>query len=94
LKTITKSLVEEVRTKAERDLAMNETIIVVDRLTKLFGNVHAVEDLSLSIDSGQIFGFLRANGARKTTTMRMLCGLTRPTSGRATIGGADVWLER
>jgi ABC-2 type transport system ATP-binding protein len=94
LKTIIKSLVEEVRTKAEREFAMNETIIVVDRLTKLFGNVHAVENLSLSIDSGQIFGFLGANGAGKTTTMRMLCGLTRPTSGRATIGGADVWLER
>ena len=94
LKTITKSLLEEVRTKVERDFAMNETIIVVDRLTKLFGNIRAVEDLSFSIDSGQIFGFLGANGAGKTTTMRMLCGLTRPTSGRATIGRADVWLKR
>jgi ABC-2 type transport system ATP-binding protein len=67
---------------------------VLDRLTKFYGHVRAVEDLSFSIDTGEIFGFLGANGAGKTTTMRMLCGLTHPTSGRATIDGFDVWKRR
>jgi ABC-2 type transport system ATP-binding protein len=56
--------------------------------------VRAVEDLSFSIDSGEIFGFLGANGAGKTTTMRMLCGLSKPTRGKATVAGKDVWRER
>ena len=73
---------------------MSEPVIVLDRLSKFYGHVHAVEDLSFSIDSGEIFGFLGANGAGKTTTMRMLCGLTKPTSGHATIDGSDVWKER
>ncbi|MDP9253909.1 MAG: ABC transporter ATP-binding protein [Verrucomicrobiota bacterium] len=73
---------------------MSDSVIVLDRLSKFYGSVHAVEDLSLSIDSGAIFGFLGANGAGKTTTMRMLCGLTRPTSGNAMIAGADVWKQR
>jgi drug efflux transport system ATP-binding protein len=73
---------------------MSEPVIVLDRLSKFYGHVRAVEDLSLSIDSGEIFGFLGANGAGKTTTMRMLCGLTHATSGAATIDGADVWKER
>jgi ABC-2 type transport system ATP-binding protein len=73
---------------------MTEPAIFLDRLTKSYGDVHAVEDLSLAIAPGTIFGFLGANGAGKTTTIRMLCGLTRPSSGTAGIGGADVWLER
>jgi ABC-2 type transport system ATP-binding protein len=73
---------------------MSEPVIVLDRLSKSFGNVHAVQDLSLQIEAGTIFGFLGPNGAGKTTTMRMLCGLTHPTSGRATIEGADAWKER
>jgi drug efflux transport system ATP-binding protein len=73
---------------------MSEPIIVLDRLSKFYGRVRAVEELSLSIDSGEIFGFLGANGAGKTTTMRMLCGLTHATSGTATIDGADVWKQR
>jgi ABC-type multidrug transport system ATPase subunit len=73
---------------------MNEPVIVLDHLSKSFGSVHAVEDLSLVIETGTIFGFLGPNGAGKTTTMRMLCGLTHPTSGRATIEGADVWKDR
>jgi ABC-2 type transport system ATP-binding protein len=73
---------------------MSDSVIVLDRLSKFYGSVHAVEDLSLSIDSGAIFGFLGANGAGKTTTIRMLCGLTRPTSGNAMIAGADVWKQR
>jgi ABC-2 type transport system ATP-binding protein len=73
---------------------MNEPVIVLDKLSKSFGNVRAVREISLTIAPGTIFGFLGANGAGKTTTMRMLCGLTHPTSGRATIAGHDVWQER
>jgi ABC-2 type transport system ATP-binding protein len=73
---------------------MNEPVIVLEKLTKSFGNVRAVQEISLTIAPGTIFGFLGANGAGKTTTMRMLCGLTHPTSGRATIAGHDVWQER
>ena len=60
---------------------MSEPVIVLDHLSKSFGNVHAVQDLSLHIEAGTIFGFLGPNGAGKTTTMRMLCGLTHPTAG-------------
>src|SRR5882724_5169533 len=73
---------------------MSEPVIKLDQLSKSFGNVHAVQDLSLHIEAGTIFGFLGPNGAGKTTTMRMLCGLTHPTAGRATIEGADAWKER
>lgn len=73
---------------------MNRSVIVLDHLSKSFGNVHAVQDLSFQIDAGTIFGFLGPNGAGKTTTMRMLCGLTRATSGCARIEGADVWKDR
>ena len=69
-------------------------MIVLDHLSKSFGNVHAVRDLSLQIEAGSIFGFLGPNGAGKTTTMRMLCGLTHPSGGGATIEGADVWKDR
>src|SRR6266568_4066372 len=73
---------------------MNEPVIVLDRLSKSFGDVHAVQNLSLTIAPGSIFGFLGPNGAGTTTTMRMLCGLTHPTSGKAAIGGADAWKDR
>jgi ABC-2 type transport system ATP-binding protein len=73
---------------------MNEPVIVLDRLSKSFGDVHAVKNLSLQIEAGTIFGFLGPNGAGKTTTMRVLCGLTHPTAGHATIEGADVWKNR
>jgi ABC-2 type transport system ATP-binding protein len=73
---------------------MSEPVIVLDHLSKSFGNVHAVQDLSLQIEAGTIFGFLGPNGAGKTTTIRMLCGLTHPTGGHATIEGADVWKDR
>lgn len=73
---------------------MSQPVIVLNHLSKSFGKVHAVEDLSFTIDFGTIFGFLGANGAGKTTTMRMLCGLTRPTSGKASIDGLDVWKDR
>ena len=73
---------------------MTEPAIFLDRLSKSFGDISAVQDLSLAIEPGTIFGFLGANGAGKTTTIRMLCGLLHPTSGSATISGLDVWRER
>ena len=73
---------------------MSEPVIMLDHLSKSFGNVHAVRDLSLHIEAGTIFGFLGPNGAGKTTTMRMLCGLTHPTAGHATIESADAWKDR
>src|SRR5882724_508397 len=73
---------------------MKEQAIVLKDLSKSFGSVHAVQNLSLGILPGTIFGFLGANGAGKTTTIRMLCGLSRPTSGNATIAGTDVWKDR
>src|SRR5205085_11897818 len=73
---------------------MDEPVIVLDRLSKYFGNVQAVREVSLTITPGTIFGFLGANGAGKTTTIRMLCGLTHRTGGTATIAGRNVWQER
>src|SRR5437868_12538014 len=73
---------------------MDEPVIVLDRLSKQFGNVQAVREVSLTIVPGTIFGFLGANGAGKTTTIRMLCGLTHPTGGKAAIKGHDVWKDR
>ena len=73
---------------------MSEPAILLDRLSKSYGETDAVCDLSLAITSGTIFGFLGANGAGKTTTIRMLCGLVHPSSGRAQIAGLDVWRDR
>ena len=64
--------------------------IEVRHLTRRFGAFTAVADLSFDVHKGEIFGFLGSNGAGKSTTIRMLCGLLRPTSGRATVGGVDV----
>ena len=64
--------------------------IVVQHLTRRFGDFVAVDDVSFDVAQGEIFGFLGANGAGKSTTIRMLCGLLRPTSGTATVGGVDV----
>jgi ABC-2 type transport system ATP-binding protein len=64
--------------------------IDVRGLTRRFGAFVAVNDLSFTVEPGEIFGFLGANGAGKSTTIRMLCGLLRPTSGTATVGGIDV----
>src|SRR5690348_6601115 len=73
---------------------MSDTIICLDGLTKRYGELEAVRDLSFEIRRGEIFGFLGANGAGKTTTMRMLCGFVKPTAGGATINGLDVWRQR
>lgn len=65
-------------------------VIIADRLTKKFGSFTAVDAISFKVDKGEIFGFLGANGAGKSTAMRMLCGLSIPTSGTATVAGYDV----
>src|ERR1044071_3355336 len=64
--------------------------IEVRDLTKRFGDFVAVNHVSFDVRAGEIFGFLGSNGAGKSTTIRMLCGLLRPTSGTATVGGIDV----
>jgi len=64
--------------------------IEVRNLTRRFGDFVAVNDVSFEVRAGEIFGFLGSNGAGKSTTIRMLCGLLRPTSGAATVGGIDV----
>jgi ABC-2 type transport system ATP-binding protein len=64
--------------------------IEVRRLTRRFGEFVAVDDLTFEVRQGEIFGFLGSNGAGKSTTIRMLCGLLRPTSGTASVGGVDV----
>jgi ABC-2 type transport system ATP-binding protein len=71
-----------------------EWMIATFGLTKHFGDVHAVEDLELQIQPGELFAFLGPNGAGKTTTLKMLVGLLLPTRGRATIGGHDVQRHR
>ena len=68
-----------------------ETVIKTKDLTKRFGDFVAVDKISFEVKKGEIFGFLGANGAGKTTAMRMLCGLSRPTSGEATVAGIDVY---
>jgi ABC-2 type transport system ATP-binding protein len=67
-----------------------EIAIGVRQLTRRFGGFVAVDDVSFDVERGEIFGFLGANGAGKSTTIRMLCGLLRPTSGTAVVGGLDV----
>ena len=70
---------------------MSEPVIHTDKLTKRFGDFVAVDALSLTISGGEIFGFLGANGAGKTTAIRMLTGLLAPTSGKATVAGFDLY---
>ena len=69
---------------------MKKKVIIADQLTKQFGDFVAVDHISFSVAEGEIFGFLGANGAGKTTAMRMLCGLSRPTDGRAEVAGFDI----
>ena len=69
---------------------MKKKVIIADQLTKQFGDFVAVDHISFSVAEGEIFGFLGANGAGKTTAMRMLCGLSRPTDGRAEVVGFDI----
>lgn len=71
----------------------SENVIIVNDLSKRFGDFIAVDHISFDVKKGEIFGFLGANGAGKTTAMRMLCGLSLPTSGKATVAGYDVYKE-
>jgi ABC-2 type transport system ATP-binding protein len=68
-------------------------VITADKLTKRFGDFIAVDSISFEVYRGEIFGFLGANGAGKTTAMRMLCGLSIPSSGKATVAGLDVYRQ-
>src|SRR5574344_1091405 len=70
-----------------------ENVIDVEHLVKAFGSFHAVDDISFSVKRGEIFGFLGANGAGKTTAMHMLTGLNQPTSGHGHVAGFDVSTE-
>ncbi|HVY74527.1 MAG TPA: ABC transporter ATP-binding protein [Puia sp.] len=73
---------------------MNEKVIICKELTKRFGDFKAVDKITFDVDRGEIFGFLGANGAGKTTAMRMLCGLSYPSSGEATVAGFNVYKQQ
>src|SRR5690606_15318126 len=70
-----------------------EIAIKTQKLTKRFGDFTAVRAISFEVYRGEIFGFLGANGAGKTTAMRMLCGLSHPTEGAATVAGFDIYRQ-
>lgn len=72
---------------------MNDPIISVKDLCKTFGDFKAVDRITFDVARGEIFGFLGANGAGKTTAMRMLCGLSYPSSGSGTVAGLDVMTQ-
>ena len=74
-------------------MVQNNKVITAKELTKKFGAFTAVDKISFEVQKGEIFGFLGANGAGKTTAMRMLCGLSLPSSGEATVAGYDVYKE-
>jgi len=71
----------------------SDNVIEVEHLVKAFGTFHAVDDISFSVRRGEIFGFLGANGAGKTTAMHMLTGLNKPTSGTGHVAGYDICTE-
>jgi len=73
--------------------AQDGAVIQVEHLTRTFGAFRAVDDVSFDVRRGEVFGFLGSNGAGKSTTIRMLCGLLTPTSGRALVDGIDVGRE-
>jgi ABC-2 type transport system ATP-binding protein len=72
---------------------MNETVISVKNLVKRFGSFVANDNLTFDVHRGEIFGFLGANGAGKTTAIRILCGLSGPTSGDVSVAGFDVYTQ-
>jgi ABC-2 type transport system ATP-binding protein len=72
---------------------LNEKVITTHKLTKRFGDFVATNEITFDVYKGEIFGFLGANGAGKTTAMRMLCGLSTPSSGEAKIAGYDIYKE-
>lgn len=72
---------------------MSNKAIITRNLTKRFGDFIATNAITFEVDQGEIFGFLGANGAGKTTAMRMLCGLLKPSSGEATVAGFDIFTQ-
>lgn len=72
---------------------MTQSVIVSENLTKKFGQFTAVDQISFEVRKGEIFGFLGANGAGKTTAMKMFCGLLRPTSGVGLVAGLDIYKQ-
>lgn len=84
------SIVREEAHKIENEA---ENVIEVEHLVKAFGSFHAVDDISFTVKKGEIFGFLGANGAGKTTAMHMLTGLNQPTSGTGRVVGFDIRTE-
>lgn len=72
---------------------MEDTVIQVEGLTKVFGDFTAVNNISFHVKKGEIFGFLGANGAGKTTAMKMLIGISAPSSGLAHVAGFDVYTQ-
>ena len=74
-------------------MIQNEIVIKTDKLTKKFGDFIAANEITFEVFNGEIFGFLGANGAGKTTAMKMLIGISKPSSGKATIAGFDVYKE-
>ena len=74
-------------------MVTSEIVIKTDKLTKRFGDFVATDAVTFEVFKGEIFGFLGANGAGKTTAMRMLCGLSIPSSGQATIAGFDIYTQ-
>lgn len=72
---------------------MAQTAIKTEKLTKRFGDFYAVNEITFEVSKGEIFGFLGANGAGKTTAMRMLCGLSTPSSGKAEVAGFNVYKQ-
>ncbi|HXS36833.1 MAG TPA: ABC transporter ATP-binding protein [Flavipsychrobacter sp.] len=75
------------------DAVNKEKVISVDKLVKRFGDFTAVNEITFDVYKGEIFGFLGANGAGKTTAIRMLCGLSTPTGGAASVAGLDVYKQ-
>ena len=71
----------------------SEVVIKTDKLTKRFGDFIATNEITFEVYAGEIFGFLGANGAGKTTAMKMLCGLSKPSSGNATIAGFNIYKQ-
>lgn len=88
--TTASAYIKEQETEAATKKATDVNVISVNHLVKAFGSFRAVDDISFTVRRGEIFGFLGANGAGKTTAMRILSGLSRPTSGTAIVGGYDV----
>lgn len=79
--------------KVVANSVQSNNVIEVEHLVKAFGSFHAVDDISFTVKRGEIFGFLGANGAGKTTAMHMLTGLNQPTSGTGTVAGFDIRTE-